>query len=111
MNNIPDILNHLSKEAHQTSIDHGFWNASQNVGEKLMLINTELAEFFERYRKDDNSPDEHCPEFMNQTIELADTMIRVLDLARWLSMHNIGDALVAKMEYNKTRPYLHGKKF
>jgi hypothetical protein len=76
-----------------------------------MLVNTELSEFLEAYRKDDLTADEHCPEFTNQTIEIADAIIRLLDLAGWLNMHNIGDAVIAKWQYNKTRPYLHGKNF
>jgi NTP pyrophosphatase (non-canonical NTP hydrolase) len=104
-------INLLVRDLHQTAIEKGFWDKSQNVGEKLMLVNTELSEFLESYRKDYLSPDEHCPDFSNQTIELADAVIRILDLAGWLNIHNLGDAIFAKWQYNKSRPYLHGKKF
>ena len=106
-----ESINLLVRDCHQNAINKDFWAASQNVGEKLMLHITELGEFFEKYRKDDLSPDEHCPEFPNQTIEIADAIIRLFDLAGWLQMHNLGDALQAKMMYNLTRPQLHGKKF
>lgn len=100
----------LVEAAHQNSIAKGFWKANSDVGNKLMLINTELSEFFEKYRSDDFSPDEHCPEFTNQAIELADACIRIFDLVGRLEIP-LGQAIEAKMNFNKTRPYLHGKKF
>lgn len=111
MNQTSETIRLLIKDVHQNAIKHGFWEVSQNVGEKVALIHTELSEFFEGYRKDNFRPDEHCPEFTNQTIELADTVIRILDLAGWLHMHNLGNAIQAKMLYNQTRERLHGKKF
>jgi NTP pyrophosphatase (non-canonical NTP hydrolase) len=107
----PELINLLVRDCHLNAVSKDFWAASQNIGEKLMLVNTELGEFFEKYRKGDLSADEHCPDFTNQTIEIADTIIRLLDLAGWLEMHNLGEAIQAKMIYNLTRPSLHGKKF
>ena len=40
--------------------------------------------------------------------ELADIVIRTLDLAAYLD-YSIGDEIIAKMEKNKNRPYKHGK--
>jgi phosphoribosyl-ATP pyrophosphohydrolase len=40
--------------------------------------------------------------------ELADIVIRTLDLAAYLG-YPIGDVIIAKMEKNKNRPYKHGK--
>lgn len=108
---VPEVIRLLVKDCHATAIEKDFWSASQDIGNKLMLVNTELCEFFERCRRGDLSPDEHCPEFTNQTIEIADTLIRIFDLAGWLEMHNLGEAIVAKMAYNRTREKLHGKKF
>lgn len=103
-------INILVRDCHQNSIDHGFWS-SQNIGEKLTLVNTELSEFFEKYRKDKmNEPDEHCPEFKNSTVEIADAIIRLFDLAGWLEMKDLGEAIQAKMLYNQSRPYMHNKK-
>lgn len=110
--NQPEAINSLVKDIHQNAVDHGFWDKSQNVGEKCALAAGELCgEFLERYRKDDNSADEHCPEFSNMEIELADTFIRILDLAGWMGYHRFGECVQAKMLYNRERPYLHGKKF
>ena len=41
--------------------------------------------------------------------ELADIIIRALDVSQRLGV-NIVEALNSKHEYNKTRPYKHGKK-
>jgi NTP pyrophosphatase (non-canonical NTP hydrolase) len=109
--NTPTIINDLVKSAHLNAIDKDFWTVDQNIGNKIALIHSELSEFFEGYRRDTGfQPDEHCKEFTNMSIELADTVIRIFDLAGWLDLP-LGDAILAKMEYNKTRPKLHGKKF
>ena len=110
--NSAEHVNLLVKEVHQNAVEHGFWDKSQNVGEKCALIAGEICgEFLESYRRDDVHPDEHCPEFTNQEIELADTVIRVFDLSGWMGTGRLGEAILAKMAYNKTRPHLHGKKF
>ena len=96
--------------AHANAKAKGFWDANSDVGNKVALVHCELSEFLERYRKDDLCPDEHCPKFTNQTIELADACIRIFDLAGYLNVP-LGAAIIAKMKYNATRPHLHGKKF
>lgn len=52
--------------------------------------------------------DEHCPEFINFEIELADVIIRVMDLSGGMNLR-VAEAVAAKMAYNRTRPYKHGK--
>lgn len=104
------LIQQLVAIAHANAKAKGFWDASSDIGNKVALIHSELSEFFERYRKDDLSPDEHCPKFTNQTIELADICIRIFDLAGYLNSP-LGAAIIAKIKYNATRPHLHGKKF
>jgi hypothetical protein len=101
----------LITEAHANSIAHGFWEANNDIGNKLMLVNTELCEFFERYRKGDTAADEHCPAYANQKVEIADAFIRLFDLCGHLVWLDIQEVIEAKMKYNESRPYLHGKKF
>ena len=70
------------------------------VPTKLMLIVSELAEAMEGHRKglmDDKLP--HRPMF---EVEMADALIRLLDLAGACGI-NLGGAYVEKMAYNKTR--------
>ena len=105
------VIDQLCAICHKTATDHGFWQASENTPEKVMLIVTELAEYIERYRKDEMvTSDEHCPQFTNEEIELADACIRIFDLAKYHN-YQLGNAIIAKMKYNESRPRLHGKKF
>ena len=46
----------------------------------------------------------------NFTEELADIVIRTLDLAGGLNL-DIGSSIEAKVEKNKGRPYRHGKRY
>src|SRR5689334_10701593 len=97
--------------AHQNSVEHGFYENEFNLGEKFMLMVTELAEGFEGHRKNiAHLPDEHCPEYTNLEVEVADTMIRIFDFAEYKKLKLAG-AILAKMDYNATRPYKHGKQY
>ena len=105
-----EALDIIGRRAHSNAVEKGFWEVDQNIGNKVALIHSELSEFFEGFRKGDEVNDEHCPGFSNQAIELADIVIRIMDLAGHLEI-NLGAAIIAKMSYNKTRPHLHGKRF
>ena len=93
-------LNTWAELCHENSVIHGFWTSGKrNIPEALMLIVSEVAEAMEAHRTD-KPMDE----------ELADIIIRVLDLCGGLSI-NIVQAIEEKMKYNKTRPVKHGKKY
>lgn len=83
----------------------------RNIGEALMLCVTELSEALEIFRKHELSAESNVlPGHCHFTEELADTIIRLLDIAGGLEL-SIGETLMKKLEYNKTRPHKHGKKF
>lgn len=105
-------IEQLVYKAHQNSVLHGFYeNREFNLYEKLFLIVTELAELGERDREGKiNEPDHHCPDFTNEEIEAADIFIRLADLAGYKKWR-LGQAILAKMEYNASRPYKHGKQY
>jgi NTP pyrophosphatase (non-canonical NTP hydrolase) len=97
----------LQSIIHGWAKDQGWWTdletgetKDRNTGELMMLMVTELAEGFEGFRK--NMPDEHLPQFSSLEVELADTMIRILDFAGGKNL-NLAAALVAKMQYNCQR--------
>jgi len=123
-----DVVNYLAKEFHENAKNKGFWEDLDGmlnelpfkyhqrlelmaISEKLLLINTEISELYEGIRdpKLSDAMDHHCPNFTNFEIEVADIIYRTLDLAKRFHLR-IGEALIAKHEFNKTREYKHGKK-
>jgi NTP pyrophosphatase (non-canonical NTP hydrolase) len=100
---------YLSADIYQASSDHGFHGNStvDNVPTKLMLIVSEIAEAMEAHRT--NAPSDKIPQFLGIEEELADAIIRIMDLGHMLSI-NIAEAVIAKEAYNKSRPYKHGNK-
>lgn len=111
------VLDALAEEIYENSLAHGFWPArseankaynDRNKGEMIALLHSELSEMLEAVRKP--HADEHCPEFTSEEIEAADVLIRLLDYAHGWGLR-LGQATLAKMEYNASRPMKHGKAF
>ena len=99
----------VQKDVHANAVAHGWWEEPREDGTLIALIMSEAAEALEALRKG-NGPDEHCPEFSGAEVELADVIIRIMDMAEARGW-NVAGAIVAKHEFNKTRPYKHGKEF
>ena len=123
-------LNEWAREIHANAVAHGWWESDRPLPEVLMLIVSELSEALEEHRAgrpmvwheclcSKNSRDKvvgncdcdnaHCkPEGI--AVEVIDALIRILD---WCGHEGLDvETLVAKKhEYNKTRPYKHGKKY
>jgi len=95
-----ELLNQVAKEIHAANRAVGWWDKERNVGEMLMLCVSELAEGMEGHRK--SLMDDHLPNRPMLEVELADCMIRILDMAAGLNL-DIGGALVEKFNYNLTR--------
>jgi NTP pyrophosphatase (non-canonical NTP hydrolase) len=72
----------------------------ERVGDKLMLIVTEIAEAKEGYRK--GLMDSHLTERSAVEVELADAVIRIAALSGRLGL-DLGGAIAEKLAYNKTR--------
>lgn len=100
-------LTTLSKLINAYMKAQGFWT-SDNTGEKIALMHSELSEALEADRKGLMS--DHIPGFTGVAEELADVMIRILDFAGHHKI-DLGDALIEKMQFNITRPYKHGKAY
>lgn len=129
------MLNDLTKEIHQTAVDHGWWEKEPSFGETVALCHAELSEALEEYRAGRPAVWHKCsasgtcaqpcrvyrsiedvtqcvaydPKPEGVAVEMADCLIRILD---WFGHTGLdADAIVReKMEYNKTRPYRHGGK-
>lgn len=78
----------------------GFLPKDRNVGELLMLCVSELAEAMEGHRKD--LMDDKLPHRKQFEVELADCLIRILDLAGGAGL-DLGGAFVEKNAYNAKR--------
>lgn len=91
----------LQRKAYEISKAKGWYNETPtNIPEKLALIHSEVSEVLEAYR---NYEDEHIGE------ELADIVIRTLDLASHLGI-DMEKELGIKTMKNEKREYRHGGK-
>lgn len=123
----------LQDKAFSNALKHGFHHKDQNIAELLMLIVSELSEALEAdrngkwfdgdkewlklytNRKTEDDADTFDMIFM-ETVkntfedELADAIIRILDLAGYLNI-DLESHVLAKMRYNESRPFKHGKEY
>lgn len=134
------MLNELSKQIHENAICHGFYDSDRNLGEMLCLIHSEVSEALEALRTDkqysniskseqwfiqgmadknfghsffdDNFFYKEFEHLVKNTFEdeLADIIIRVLDLAAYKKI-DIESHVNAKIRYNSMRQHKHGKNF
>lgn len=70
------------------------------VGQKLMLIVSEVAEAMEGHRK--GLPDDKLPHRPMVEVELADAVIRIADLAGAMGL-DLGGAIAEKLRFNEQR--------
>ena len=117
---LPNNLNGMARQIYDSNFLAGWWSQvevdqlerSQSDGNKyskevatllaskLALCHSELSEALEGMRK--GLMDDHLKDRPMFEVELADTIIRILDLAGFVGM-DIGGAVNAKFTYNQTR--------
>ena len=95
-----DTLNTLAAAIYAQNVEAGWWDNPRETGTILMLCVSELAEAMEGDRK--SLQDDHLPHRSMMEVELADTIIRILDLAAHKGF-DLDGAVREKLAYNKTR--------
>ena len=117
---IGSVINILEMQAHENALKHGFYDDIERMIDHFNeLDRTEesksvwrdflLAQIAKIMGEGGEavSAIQHG-DYDGMYEELADIVIRVLDLAGYCAIP-IGDIILAKMEKNKNRPYKHGK--
>lgn len=134
------MINKLASEVYENARNKGFYDQEKNIGEMLCLIHSEVSEALEadregRYFK--TSPNIKTwwilamadPDFIDTFFadkdfkeafdahvkntfedELADIVIRVMDLAAFKRV-DLESHIKAKIRYNSLRERMHGKKY
>ena len=98
----------MQQSIHRNAVSKGWWDKKKDIPTELLLLHAEVSEATEALRIG-NKRDEHIPSFSGLEAELADVIIRIMDLAEGTGLR-IAEAVITKHVYNIQRSYRHGGK-
>ena len=115
-------LDNIADMVHQNAVEKGFHDPEETelafMANQCNNIHAEVTELWDAYRagiegdfcdKAVKMIELNLQPLTQKEEELADIIIRALDVSRHLRIDIVG-AINAKHAYNKTRPHKHGKK-
>jgi len=105
------MFDSLSLRLHETAQAKRFWPEKVDdifIAKQCMMIVSEVTEVMEAVRKSKGSEE--------VTKEIADILIRTLDLYQGMYVHgyvdhSLDEMFEEKTQYNKSRPEKHGVRF
>ena len=93
-------ITELQSKIHTQNKDMGWWDNPREIGTLLCLVHSEISEAMEGARK--NLMDDHLPHRPMLEVELADAVIRILDIAGGYDL-DLAGAIDEKIAYNRIR--------
>lgn len=123
--NIGETIGELQEKIHAWAVAKGWWvnfpppetfkvrnpemtaEVSHHIAAKLCLVHSEVSEALEALRINEMHYVDEKGKPEGVASELADTVIRVFNLASALGI-DMDKVLCEKMAYNEGRPYQHG---
>lgn len=113
-----DVFRRLEEEVYRLNRSKGWFEEDRTVGDMVALLHAEVSEVLEAYRewgredatrKGIYAGTEEIVKPEGVGSELADCLIRLLDMAKRWDIDLIAE-YDRKMKFNWTRPYRHGRK-
>ncbi len=95
-----DEINNIVEYCHLQAKNAGWHKNTREIGTLLCLVHSEISEAMEGARKD--LYDDHLPNRKMFEVELADSIIRIFDIAGLYNL-DLGGAMEEKLEYNLSR--------
>lgn len=95
-----DSLEEIQRKCYEQSRDMGWHSKPREIGTRLALIHSEISEALEGARK--GLQDDHLPHRSMLEVELADAIIRILDLGGSENL-DLAGAVAEKLKYNANR--------